>query len=392
MTSGGSAPQLAIAPEQEWDAVVIGGGFYGACLALELKKRMPRVAIVEREPGLLRRASFANQARVHNGYHYPRSILTAIRSRLSYARFRDEFPEAIDSSFTKVYAIPRLLSKLNAQQFTRYCKRIGADIAPAPKDVLRLFNPQIIEGAFVVDECAFDARVVERSLRLLLDAAGVTLLLGTDAELVEAMADTTLRVHIAGTAGRQVLSTQHAFNCTYSGINRLLRDSGLPLIPVKHELAEIALVDLPFDLRTLGITVMDGPFFSTMPFPSMKCHSLSHVRFTPHRTWFGGGVDSADAGSERALDDLPPSNVSYMLRDAARYVPMLAHAVYRESLWEIKTILPRSEHDDSRPVLLHRSPSARNVWSILGAKIDGVFDVQSILNEALDADRSMTTG
>ena len=125
-------------------------------LALELKKRMGRVAVVERESGLLRRASYANQARVHNGYHYPRSILTSMRSRVSYTKFRDEFAGAIDERFTQIYAVARRLSKVNAQQLSRFCRRIGADIAPAPREIMGLFNPHLVEAAFVVTECAFD--------------------------------------------------------------------------------------------------------------------------------------------------------------------------------------------------------------------------------------------
>ena len=78
------------------DVLVIGGGFYGACLALMLRAAGKRVALVEREPVLLGRASLRNQARVHNGYHYPRSILTSLRSRMNYARFIDEYAECVD--------------------------------------------------------------------------------------------------------------------------------------------------------------------------------------------------------------------------------------------------------------------------------------------------------
>src|SRR5689334_16069220 len=70
-----------------YDAVVVGGGFYGARLALLLRRRGERVLLVEREATLLARASIRNQARVHNGYHYPRSVLTSMRSRVNYRRF-----------------------------------------------------------------------------------------------------------------------------------------------------------------------------------------------------------------------------------------------------------------------------------------------------------------
>lgn len=349
---------------------------------------MRRVVLLERESGLLRRASYANQARVHNGYHYPRSILTSIRSRLSYSRFRDQFPDAVDTDFTKVYAIARRVSKINAQQFTRFCRRIGADIAPAPKEIVSLFDSHLIEAAFVVTECAFNARIIEASLEALLEEAGVRVVLDTTVERLEPVLGTEVHVVCRNVSGSSTIVADHAFNCTYSGINTLLRASGMATVPLKHELAELALLELPHPLRKLGITVMDGPFFSTMPFPAEGVHSLSHVRFTPHRTWSADGGDAADDEGRALVRRPPPTNYRYMLHDAARYVPRLAGARYRDSLWEIKTILPRSERDDSRPVLLHRSPDARQIWSVLGAKIDGVYDVQAIINELLDMQRA----
>jgi len=80
-------------------AAVIGGGFFGCSLALALRARGERVTLLEREANLMVRASANNQARVHGGYHYPRSILTGLRSRLNYPRFVAEFggPSSTDS-------------------------------------------------------------------------------------------------------------------------------------------------------------------------------------------------------------------------------------------------------------------------------------------------------
>src|SRR5438128_7348182 len=93
-----------------------------------------RVTLVEREPRLLGRASLRNQARVHNGYHYPRSILTSLRSRLNYARFLDEYEDCVYDAFTHYYAIARGTSKVTATQFAEFCRRIGAPLSEAGKD------------------------------------------------------------------------------------------------------------------------------------------------------------------------------------------------------------------------------------------------------------------
>src|SRR5262249_36958274 len=140
------------------------------------------------------------------------------------------------------------------------------------------------------------------------------------------------------------------FFCGYSHTNAIAAASGLPLIPLKHELAEMALVEGPEPLKSLGITVMDGPFFSCMPFPARRVHTLSHVRYPPHGHWHEGEgpyrtPDSVLAEAEKR------TAFPHMMRDAARFVPALEACEYRDSLWEVKTVLPRSEADDSRPIL-----------------------------------------
>src|SRR3954466_8725597 len=134
----------------ELDAVVVGGGFYGARLAIMLAELGKRVLIVERERELLARASLRNQARVHNGYHYPRSILTSLRSRLNYARFIDEYADCVDRSFPHYYAIGRAMSKVTAAQFAEFCRRIGAPLSPAPAPVRKLFDVTRIDSVFEV--------------------------------------------------------------------------------------------------------------------------------------------------------------------------------------------------------------------------------------------------
>lgn len=81
------------------------------------------------------------------------------------------------------------------------------------------------------------------------------------------------------------IKTDIAYNCTYSGLNQYGGDFTGTHSKLKHEITEIALMQMPGELENLGITVMDGPFFSMMPFPARNLHALSHVRYTPHMNW-----------------------------------------------------------------------------------------------------------
>ena len=166
----------------------------------------------------------------------------------------------------------------------------------------------------------------------------------------------------------------HVFNATYAQLNEILSASGLPAVPLKQELTEMALVEVPEALRKIGVTVMCGPYFSLMPFPARGLHTLSHVRYTPHLDWQDRGQPSASAAAF-AAGVRPASAFRHMLADTRRYLPILGGCVQKDSLWEIKTVLPASEEDDSRPILFRRDCGLPNLHCVMGAKIDNLFDV-----------------
>lgn len=357
------------APCDSCDVLVIGGGFYGATLASRVAGRGSRTVLMEASRSLLSRASFANQARVHAGYHYPRSIMTALRSAVNFERFAAEYREAIDDSFTKLYVIARE-SKVTASQFVKVCEEIGAPIAPARDEHRHLLSDWLVEEVFEAREYAFDANALARRARRDLEHASVLTLMGAQVQRVEPAPGDRVDVVIAnGDRWR----AGHVFACVYAQTNTLLHDSGLPLLPLKNELAEICLLRVPTTLERLGITVMDGPFFSVMPFPAMGCHSIHHVRYSPHHYWHDlDGYRNAYAHLATAQ---PDSNWAYMKADAVRYLPLLAGAKKVETLFEVKTVLMQNEVDDGRPILFRPHHGLRNLSVVLGAKIDNVFDM-----------------
>ncbi|MEO5989268.1 MAG: FAD-dependent oxidoreductase, partial [Candidatus Eisenbacteria bacterium] len=142
----------------ELDSVIVGGGFFGCSLAVHLRREMgQRVVLFEMGEDLLQHASYANQARVHNGYHYPRSLLTALRCRINFPRFVQEYAECVVGDLEKYYAVGRNFSKTTAAQFRQFCERVGAPIERAPARIRKLFDPDLVEDVFSVHELAFDS-------------------------------------------------------------------------------------------------------------------------------------------------------------------------------------------------------------------------------------------
>jgi glycine/D-amino acid oxidase-like deaminating enzyme len=358
-----------------YDYLVIGGGFYGCCLALFLRTIANRVLLVEADECLMNRASRVNQARIHTGFHYPRSALTAVKSMVLHRRFAEDFPEAVVADFQMLYAVARRRSKVSSNRFFRMFRDIGAPIQPASATQAALFDSRTVDEVFACSEAAFDHSILRRQLSERLARAGVDVWLGTR---VTALSESVEHV-VAGLSAGHEISARFAFNVTYSQINAVLGFAGLPQATLKHELAEIALVEPPAELADKGVTLMDGPFFSCMPYPSAKLHSLTHVRYTPHESWTDDEA-VVQMNDPFAVRD-PESRVRHMILDACRFLPCLSAARYVRSIYEVKTVLQKNEHDDGRPILYQRRPAASRVVSILGAKIDNIYDLFDLVKK-----------
>lgn len=362
---------MALVERVDHDFCIIGGGFYGLCIALYLKGAGARVVVYEAEEEVLSRASRVNQARIHTGFHYPRSFTTAMRSLVLHQRFASDFPDAVIDDFEMLYAIAKRRSKVSTARFANMFTQMGAPFSVAPQHLVNLFEKDLIDSVFRTKEWAFDYRAIAKQLLKLLDRTSGELQLGSRVAHIEQLDDSVRVVLVDGRS----TSCKIAFNCAYAHLNDVLHSSNISPLPLKHELVEIALVTPPEELAGLAITVMDGPFFSTMPYPSTQSYSLTHVRYTPHFSW-EDGIQRVENPLNKFL---PKPRWRHMKQDAQRYMPCLARVEWQKSLFETKTVATKNEQDDGRPILLHRHHDAPNLLSVLGGKIDNIYDLFSAL-------------
>ncbi|MDR8524428.1 FAD-dependent oxidoreductase [Shewanella fidelis] len=355
---------------------IIGGGFFGLYIARHMAQRGFQVDLFEKEKEGMLRSSYVNQARIHNGYHYPRSILTASRSHESFARFCHDFDRCVVNDFEKYYAIGKKLGKVSANQFSRFCAAVDIRCDQAPLKVRKLFNPLLVEEVFSVDEYAFDFIKLREQMLEKLTGTDVNIQYESFVNNVEFIDENCLRLNVISSSNHVKANKEyeHVFNCTYASINHINSSSGIKAIPLIHELTEMVLVDPPEELKNLGITLMCGPFFSVMPFPSTPYHSTTHVRYTP-REEYDDSSKIIGLNSRGELDNLSSTAWPYIINDVCRYIPSMENSVYKKSLWDVKTILPSSSNDDSRPILFKPNHAEiKGYHCIMGGKIDNVFD------------------
>lgn len=349
------------------EVVVVGGGFYGCAVALAARQTGAQVVLLEGRDDLLTGASTVNQARVHGGYHYPRAVTTAARSRAHYRTFLADYAGAVVTPTASVYALAHG-SLTGPRKLLRLCAVIGAPVEPAPPELARLFDRRTVQGAWLVEEALFDTTALRALLGARLADAGVEVRRSTP---VHALREEPGRVVVETGAGDLVADA--ALVCTYGEL-----DAGLPGASLRCEPCEVALVDVPPELAGLAVTVMDGPYFSLLPHPAEGRHALTHVRYTPH------GAHPTFAGAAAAVRSGLPSRAGRMLRDAARYLPAVAGARHVGSMWGVKVVPATRDHDDARPILVRRSAGGR-VVSLLGSKLDTVYDALEVTRRVLEA-------
>mgnify|MGYP003311299474 CR=1 FL=1 len=146
-------------------------------------------------------------------------------------------------------------------------------------------------------------------------------------------------------------------------------------------------------LKDTGLTVMDGPFFSIMPFGKTGYHSLTSVTFTPHDTSYeatpqfecqkarAGYCDSRQLGNCNRCDSKPASAWPYMSGLAGKYLKEEYGFTYKESLFSMKPILKSTEIDDSRPTVIKTFSEKPYFVSVLSGKINTVYDLDEVLKK-----------
>jgi hypothetical protein len=241
------------------------------------------------------------------------------------------YPEIVVDNFTQIYAVAKKDSKVNASRFYGTFSQMGAYIDFASTKIRKHFNPEYIEEVFEVQEVVFDPVKLKEIMIERLKESGVKVIYNKEVERVLKNED-KIDVHVFNSDS---YTATHVINTTYSEINKILERSNLEKISLKHELIEMAIVELPEPIRNMCVTIMDGPFFSLMPYPPSKYHTFSHVRYTPHCSW-NDLEGTKDGVSE--LKNLE-SNFPYMIRDGIRYMPILKDCIHKESIYVVKTIL-----------------------------------------------------
>ena len=374
---------------ERFDRIIIGAGIYGLYSAYHCGKRKENILVLECDKAPFGRATYINQARVHQGYHYPRSLSTALKSAGYFERFVSDYGFCINKEFEKIYATSRQFSWTDGVQFMEFCKAAGIHCEQLNPD--RYFNSKMCDGAFLTREYTYDATILkEFFVEKIGELSNIKMIFNADIKAIAQEND----VYVVRTSDGKEYSTDFLLNATYAGTNQILDMMGFEKFKIKYELCEIILCEVNEKLKQYGFTVMDGPFFSIMPFGKTDLHSLTSVTFTPHSTSYDdvptfpcqgrseGHCSKFRLGNCNDCPGKPATAFPYMSNLAKKYLKDEYAFSYHSSLFSMKPILMTSEIDDSRPTVIRIYNTKPAFVGVLSGKINTVYDLDEVLDNA----------
>lgn len=226
---------------------ILGGGWYGCHIASVLHARGCEVELHEAAKDIFSGASGANPARLHLGFHYPRSKLTRAACQEHYSKFMEQYGFMTRVVPVNLYAVAAEESQLD---FGTYLQVLRGDCQFIEVQDPEEFGLQNVEGAIMTGERHI---VIDEARAYFKKKLGkVIQLQHPSAENVGVFYDWTI-------------------DCTFCAHDALNIDRFEPCVT--------ALLSGP---TNRAVTVMDGPFPSLYPWnEKLELSSLTSAKFTP---------------------------------------------------------------------------------------------------------------
>lgn len=345
---------------------VIGCGIFGALAALKLSHAGRDVTIFEAKKIILSGASYNNQNRLHLGYHYPRDLDTAIQCRNGFDDFVREFPGAVRRDFLDAYFIASSGSLTSPNAYLDHLNKVGLVYVPAGKEFpVNVFNTLL--GCYS-EEAVYDHQSLKDNIsnRLLRSTVNVR--------------TNTSIISIKRKKGSIKLADNHGndyefdavVNCTYADIGRLTQELGYEVKPVKFEYTLVPIVWWP--QFPVGITVMDGPFFSILPFGHSARFLLYGVTDAVikeeqqpimNMDWVNGSVTVSPKIVTQVF--------SRICKIVDEFVPSFVDARLVGYLSGPRMVLAGAEYTDARPSIVEAYD--KNYITVFSGKIDHSISV-----------------
>jgi hypothetical protein len=372
---------------REIDNLIIGGGLFGIYAAL-LAPAGETTLILEKEDKLMLRASTINQARLHTGLHYLRSIRTAQSANFHFERFLKEHSKFINEGFDHLYLIAQRNSLSNTKDLMRVAKNLGVrveELSDHPS-----INKENTEGIFRVNEPSIDLEMLRDHYVSRVNGLKESPILNVTKLEMEQYKNSIIATVTTRNEEIQYKIKKRLIVAAYSGLNEVLEKLKIPKEKITYELSEVVYAKSD-ELENLGITVMDGQHVSAIPFGFTGLSTITSVKYT-HRSMASESslMDCQIKHGQCKPNSLflcgkcvhcPSSASSYMVNQLQHYFKRPLNIAVHANKFEVKAFW------NSLPSFDHRLTSIKSydlvdcnvsIFGVLSGKLSNIYELESI--------------
>jgi hypothetical protein len=346
------------------DVAIIGCGIFGAEIAIKLKSLGLSVMLFEAKSDILSGASANNQNRLHLGFHYPRDMETAEQSIRGFTNFKNKYHACIQDDFLNAYFISNEQSLTTFSNYLKFCDSLGVHYESVSSDNFPLRVLQASSG-ILCNEVVYDCEILKRLIweRLRYDSIQV--------ELNQRV------IKIKKIKGRYTLEFENnpmifadfVINASYSDINRLTAQLGFEVSDKLFEYTAVPIIEID-NIQRIGVTVMDGPFMTLLPYGKSNQFLLYSVEHSVIAKNIADQIDENWLSPNSAPFSRIDKQLFFekMISFCSKYIPVLATAKLKGFLESPRMVIAHSDHSDKRPSMV--TDYEHSYFTVMSGKID----------------------
>ena len=234
---------------------IIGAGWYGCYLGWLCKKRDIEYVIYEKDDQIFNGASFYNQNRLHQGFHYPRDFETRQDSHKGFYKFLEVFKDLTCTIDNNIYAIHNK-SIIDFQTYINIFTFEGYEF-----EILENTFSDNFQGVIKVKERFIDPFKAKKYF----EEAGLNIEFNSKIEIV----DDEYCINGKRLKSDLIINATYGQLLSKSTIQHYFNQNFLTILIKRVS------QNCPFD----SLTVMDGEFYSIYPYKKEEeIYTLTHVR------------------------------------------------------------------------------------------------------------------
>ena len=244
--------------------LIVGAGIHGCFIAKYLKKYDTQIFLVERNKNICEGTSASTHNRANRGFHYPRSITTALECKNAYEFFKRNYSHLLNQR-QSLYCIEKK-SKVNFSKYKKFYKKLKLkyDVIKKSKFIINKDLEAITSG----EEGCYDHFKIVKLLKKEIKSKRINFF--SNFEIKKVFCKNEF-IKLTDSQNRSISEKfDIIINTTYSNSNEILKifKNKKETIKYKHQITEVAVVKS--NIKFPPITIMDGPFITLLPYQGVK--------------------------------------------------------------------------------------------------------------------------